>query len=82
MRPSEQHSLQRCPRCGAEPRVAHSADINDGDAWAVHCHKLCGADTHWQISATEAARRWNAGLVTGASGGNGSPEDDAHVSIS
>jgi hypothetical protein len=73
--PSEPHGLRRC-RCGAEPRVAHSDTINDTGAWAVHCHKLCGDDTHWQMSATEAARRWNDGLVRAASGGNGAASDD------
>jgi hypothetical protein len=75
MRPSEQHGLRRC-RCGAEPRVACSDSVSDVRVWAVHCHKFCGDDTHWQMSATEAARRWNAGLVRGASGGNGSLDQD------
>lgn len=75
MRPSDQHGLRRC-RCGAEPRVAHSDTVIEGSVWAVHCHKLCGDDTHWQMSAREAARRWNDGLVREASGGNGFAEQD------
>lgn len=75
MTPSDQHGLRRC-RCGAEPRVERNASIAEGAVWAVRCHKFCGDDTHWQMSAAEAARRWNAGLVRGANGGNGAASDD------
>ena len=67
--------LRRC-RCGAAPHIASENITGDGMAYAVHCERLCGDDSHWQMSLAEAVKRWNAGLVRGASGGNGSADDD------
>lgn len=68
-------TVRRC-RCGAEPKIA-SENITGVDlSYAVHCSKFCGDDSHWQMSLAEAVARWNAGLVRGASGGNGSAADD------
>lgn len=67
--------IQKC-RCGASPRVASKDITGDGLSYAVHCEKFCGDDSHWQNSLAEAVARWNAGLVRGASGGNGSAADD------
>lgn len=67
--------FRRC-RCGATPAIAE-AELDAGVmAYAVHCSKLCGDDSHWQMSLTEAIKRWNAGLVREASGGNGAAADD------
>lgn len=68
--------VNRC-RCGAAPRVASKCIASDDPAYAVHCSNFCGDDSHWQMSLTEAVERWNAGLVRGASGGNGAVTDDA-----
>ena len=68
--------LRLCPRCGAYPKMAHINIDRGTHAWAVHCAKLCGADTHWQSSATMAQQLWNAGDVTGVRGGQGNPADD------
>lgn len=67
--------LRRC-NCGAEPRLAVKDITGESLSYAVHCSEFCGDDSHWQMSAAEAVSRWNAGLVRGASGGNGSPADD------
>lgn len=67
--------INRC-RCGAEPKVAAKGITGESLAYAVHCAEFCGDDSHWQMSLEEAVKRWNAGLVRGASGGNGSPDDD------
>jgi hypothetical protein len=72
--------LNKC-RCGAEPRIAARTD-EDGAIYAVHCENLCGDDSHWQMSLTEAVDRWNSGLVRGASGGNGAAEQDLQKSTS
>lgn len=66
--------INRC-RCGAAPKIA-SANLGGTDpAYAVHCEKFYGNDSHWQMSLTAAVERWNAGLVRGASGGNGAVSD-------
>jgi hypothetical protein len=67
--------FRRC-RCGATPAIAEKDITGEGMSYAVHCSKFCGDDSHWQMSLTEAIKRWNAGLVRGASGGNGSAPDD------
>lgn len=72
--------MRRC-RCGAAPAMASAEIAPDEDGrmvlgHAVHCSRLCGDDSHWQMSMTEAITRWNAGLVRGASGGNGAASDD------
>lgn len=67
--------INRC-RCGAEPKVAAKFITGESLAYAVHCAKFCGDDSHWQMSLEEAVKRWNAGHVRGASGGNGSSDDD------
>lgn len=69
-----QITLNLC-RCGAAPRIAHMADV-DGTTYAIHCEKFCGDDSHWQMSLTEAATRWNEGNARAASGGNGAASDD------
>jgi hypothetical protein len=67
--------VNRC-RCGAAPKIA-SANLGATEpAYAIHCENFCGDDSHWQMSLSEAVERWNAGLVRGASGGNGSAEQD------
>lgn len=64
-------------RCGARPGVAVSEIVpGEPPAYAVHCAEHCGDDSHWQMSLSEAVARWNAGLVRGASGGNGSATQD------
>lgn len=67
--------IRRC-RCGANPRIASKDITGEGLSYAVHCEKFCGDDSHWQNSLAEAVKRWNAGHVRGASGGNGAQEDD------
>ena len=68
--------INRC-RCGAAPRIAQKDITGEALSYAVHCEALCGADSHWQMSLTEAVRRWNAGdVLAGNSGGNGAPSDD------
>lgn len=68
--------INRC-RCGAAPKIARTEIVpNEPAAYAVHCERLCGDDSHWQMSLTEAVGRWNAGLVRSASGGNGASSDD------
>lgn len=68
--------IRRC-RCGAAPAIAEKSIASDAiDSWAVHCSNFCGDDSHWQLSLAEAVKRWNDGLVRGASGGNGSADDD------
>lgn len=67
--------INRC-RCGAAPKIASKDITGDGLSYAVHCSSLCGDDSHWQMSLTEAVKRWNEGLVRGASGGNGAVADD------
>jgi hypothetical protein len=67
--------LRRC-RCGATPALAETEIDNGVTAHAVHCSKMCGDDSHWQMSMTEAIKRWNTGKVRGASGGNGVATDD------
>ena len=77
--------VRRC-RCGATPAIAETDIAPDEHgrmvkSHAVHCSALCGDDSHWQMSLDEAIRRWNAGLVRGASGGNGSAADDAAATL-
>lgn len=72
--------INRC-RCGAEPKIASDDITGEGLAYAVHCSALCGDDSHWQMSLAEAVARWNAGLVRGASGGNGSAEQDRNEAV-
>lgn len=70
-------TLRRCPRCGALPKMAHVNIDRGTHAWAVHCAALCGADTHWQSSATQAVTMWNDGRVNNERGGQGDPAADA-----
>ena len=71
--------ISRC-RCGAAPAfVEKSIATNAIDPWAIHCSEFCGDDSHWQLSLAEAVKRWNAGIVRGASGGNGAASDDIQV---
>jgi len=70
--------VRQC-RCGARPHIASKDITGAGLSYAVHCEKFCGDDSHWQMSLAEAIRRWNAGMVRGASGGNGAPDDDAQT---
>ena len=67
--------MNKC-RCGANPKIAASDEIADRTVYAIHCEQMCGDDSHWQMSLTEAVTRWNAGLVRAASGGNGSRDQD------
>lgn len=67
--------MRRCS-CGAEPRLAVKNITGVDLSCAVYCSALCGDDSHWQMSMTAAVTRWNAGLVRGASGGNGAASDD------
>jgi hypothetical protein len=67
--------INKC-RCGAKPKIAQKDITGESLSYAVHCENFCGDDSHWQMSLTEAVDRWNAGLVRGASGGNGSAERD------
>ena len=77
--------MRRC-RCGADPAIAETEIAPDETGrmtmgHAVYCSKLCGDDSHWQMSLTEAIKRWNAGIVRGAKGGNGTDSDDASTTI-
>lgn len=72
--------INRC-RCGAAPNVASKYVTDEALSYAVHCSKFCGDDSHWQNSLTEAVKRWNAGHVRGASGGNGSVADDLSTQV-
>lgn len=67
--------MRRC-KCGASPRIASKDITGEGLSYAVHCEYFCGDDSHWQNSLAEAVKRWDLGLVRGASGGNGSVSDD------
>ena len=67
--------INRC-RCGANPKIAAKDGVADKTVYAVHCERLCGDDSHWQMSLTEAVARWNAGKVRGAEGGCGSRDQD------
>jgi hypothetical protein len=71
--------MRRC-KCGANPRIASKDITGDGLSYAVHCEDFCGDDSHWQNSLVEAVKRWDLGLVRGASGGNGSAADDSQNS--
>lgn len=67
--------VHRC-RCGAATKIAHM-EVDPGvDAFAVHCERFCGDDSHWQMSLTAAVNGWNAGRVRAARGGNGAASDD------
>lgn len=72
-------ALRLCPRCGAPPRMAHTNIDRATHAWAVHCSALCGADTHWQMSAVQAATMWNDARVNNERGGQGDPTEDARA---
>lgn len=66
----------RCPRCGAAALVCVQEIAPGTISHAIACADRCGADTHWQMSLTEALRIWKRGPENGERGGNGDPADD------
>ena len=62
------YGLRRCPYCGEPPEEADGAvcvrkvQAEKGMRWTAWCPD-CGAETPEELSARDAIKRWNTGVI-------------------
>jgi Lar family restriction alleviation protein len=60
-------SLLACPFCGGVGQINVPVKLNDVPVYSIRCVS-CDAQTGWQVTADDAAAKWN---TRAADGGNG-----------